>query len=325
MNLKEQLLMWYHHNHRKLPFRETFDPYHIWISEIMAQQTQIDTMIPYYKRWLDQFPTIASVAEAKEIDILKAWEGLGYYRRVRNIQNAAKIIQHQFNGQFPTEYYDVLSLPGIGEYTAGAICSIAYNHPVVAIDGNVIRVISRLFGISEDAGKKTTIDTIKSKITPYLDENNNRYLTQAWMEMGALICTPKQPKCEECPLKDYCYAYKHNLQSELPNVTKKAKQKIEEYDVFLNYENEEINVSYDDSDGLMIGMIRLPQVPKEIRSVEPTLTLKHVYSHKIWIMNVYVNRFHLKEMNETIHINEIKKVPMITAHKKILALLLESN
>lgn len=325
MNLKELLLMWYHHNHRKLPFRETHDPYHIWISEIMAQQTQIDTMIPYYHKWLECFPTIASVAKADEMDILKAWEGLGYYRRARNIQSASRIIQDQFDGQFPTEYSEVLSLPGIGEYTAGAICSIAYNHPVVAIDGNVIRVISRLFGISEDISKKTTIESIKSKITPYLDMENNRYLTQAWMEMGALICTPKQPKCKVCPLKDDCYAYKYNLQSDLPNVTKKTKQKIEEYDVFLNYNNESISVSHDDSDGLMTGMIRLPQVPKEKRSVEPTLTLKHVYSHKIWIMNVYVNQFHLDKTLESIPINEIKKVPMITAHKKILSLLLKSD
>lgn len=325
MNLKEQLLRWYHLNHRKLPFRETHDPYHIWISEIMAQQTQIDTMIPYYQKWLERFPTITSVAEADEMDILKAWEGLGYYRRVRNIQSAAKIIQHLFNGQFPTEYSDVLSLPGIGEYTAGAICSIAYNTPVVAIDGNVIRVITRLFGISDDVGKKTTIESIKSRIIPYLDDNNNRYLTQAWMEMGALVCTPKQPKCKDCPLKEHCYANKHDLQSDLPNITKKITQKTEEFDVFLNFNNETINVSYDDSDGLMKGMIRLPQVPKQKRSVKPVLSLKHVYSHKVWIMNVYVNQFHCEEMKDTIHINEIKKVPFITAHKKIIALLLKSD
>ena len=325
MNLKEQLLTWYHDNHRKLPFRETHDPYHIWISEIMAQQTQIDTMIPYYHNWLKHFPTIASVAEAEEMDILKAWEGLGYYRRVRNIQSAAKIIQHRFNGQFPTEYSDVLSLPGVGEYTAGAICSIAYNCPVVAIDGNVIRVITRLFGISEDTGKKMTIELIKSRITPYLDDCNNRYLTQAWMEMGALVCTPKQPKCKDCPLKEHCYANKHDLKSVLPNVAKKVKQKTEEYDVFLNYNTEVINVSYDDSDGLMKGMIRLPQMPKEKRMVEPDLILKHVYSHKIWILNVYVNQFQCDKMRDMIHIKEIKKVPMITAHKRILTLLLESD
>ena len=163
MEIKNKLIQWYLLNQRSLPFRDSRNPYHIWISEIMAQQTQIDTMIPYYLRWIEQFPTIESVALAQESEILKAWEGLGYYRRARFIHAAAKRIIKEFGSIFPDNYDDIRSLPGIGDYTAGAIISIAFNKPVLAVDGNVIRVVTRLYGIDDDSSKKSTIDDIKAR------------------------------------------------------------------------------------------------------------------------------------------------------------------
>ena len=285
MEMKQKLIQWYLINQRSLPFRDSRNPYHIWISEIMAQQTQIDTMIPYYLRWIEQFPTIQSVALAQEGEILKAWEGLGYYRRARFIHAAAKKLVNEFSSIFPENYDDIRSLPGIGDYTSGAIISIAFNKPVLAIDGNVIRVVTRLFGIEDDPSKKSTIDSIKEKISPFLDNENNYILTQAWMELGALVCTPKNPKCLDCPLNKECFAYANNMQSSFPKTSKKSKVKDEFYDVFINTFGNNILMSLDDSDGLMTGMYRLPQIKQQIREITPDYTVKHVFSHKVWNLN----------------------------------------
>jgi A/G-specific adenine glycosylase len=318
MTIKKHLLNWYAKHQRVLPFRGSNNPYHIWISEIMAQQTQIDTMIPYYERWMSVFPTIESVANASEVEILKMWEGLGYYRRARFIHQAAKKIVNDYQGVFPHEYEEVRSLPGIGDYTAGAIMSIAFNSAVVAIDGNVVRVISRLYGIHENPSKRTTLDIIKNHMAPFLDNENNHLLTQAWMELGALVCTPKNPKCNDCPLQLFCYANQHNKQSELPMVVKKSLIKKEFYDVILNFSDETIFMSLDDSDGLMQGMYRLPQVSETIREERPVFVSKHIYSHKTWTMNVFVNQLDNTENVIPIKIKELKNVPIITAHKKII-------
>jgi A/G-specific adenine glycosylase len=324
MEMKQKLIQWYLLNQRSLPFRDSRNPYHIWISEIMAQQTQIDTMIPYYLRWIEQFPTIQSVALAQESEILKAWEGLGYYRRARFIHAAAKKLVNEFGSIFPENYDDIRSLPGIGDYTAGAIISIAFNKPVLAIDGNVIRVVTRLFGIGDDPSKKTTIDSIKEKISPFLDNESNYILTQAWMELGALVCTPKNPKCLDCPLNKECFAYANNMQSSFPKTSKKSKVKDEFYDVFINTFGNNILMSLDDSDGLMTGMYRLPQIKQQIREIAPDYTVKHVFSHKVWNLNVYLNQIDLvREDWISLEIDELKKVPIITAHKKIISKLLK--
>ncbi len=324
MEIKQKLIQWYLLNQRSLPFRDSRNPYHIWISEIMAQQTQIDTMIPYYLRWIEQFPTIESVALAQESEILKAWEGLGYYRRARFIHAAAKKLVRDFNSVIPDNYDDIRSLPGIGDYTAGAIFSIAFNKPVLAVDGNVIRVVTRLFGIDEDPSKKSTLDGIKDRLSPFLDNENNFILTQAWMELGALVCTPKNPKCLECPLNKECFAYANSMQASLPKVSKKKKVKEEHYDVFINTSKDSILMSLDDTDGLMTGMYRLPQTIQQIREQTPDYTVKHVFSHKIWKLKVYLNQIDLNHEDWiSLKIDELKNVPIITAHKKIISKLLK--
>lgn len=318
MNIKAKLLSWYATNKRDLPFRSSRDPYHIYISEIMAQQTQIETMLPYYTRWITMFPSINDVANASENTILKQWEGLGYYRRARNIMATAKHIALHWHGQFPTRYEDIIALPGIGPYTAGAICAIAYNLPVVAIDTNVTRVIARLFGITATLNSTKMYHHVKEAMLPFVDHTTNGELTQAWMELGALVCTAKKAKCELCPLIDECYAFKHNAQLQLPINTKSSISKHEFYDVFLNYDNQHILMSCDDSDGLMQNMYRLPQKESTLNN-PPDLRTKHTYSHKIWNMNVYINSEIVTEPTWFyMELSELKNVPMITAHKKII-------
>lgn len=326
MEIKIKLIQWYLLHQRALPFRDSRNPYHIWISEIMAQQTQINTMIPYYLRWIKHFPTIVSVAQAQENEILKMWEGLGYYRRARSVQAAAKKIVSDFNSSIPDSYEDIRSLPGIGDYTASAIISIAFNKPIVAVDGNVIRVVTRLFGIEADPSKKSTIQTIKGKLSFFLDDENNNILTQAWMELGALVCTPKNPKCLECPLNKECYANVNDMQASLPKINKRKQVKTEYYDVLVNTSKDSILMSLDDNDGLMTGMYRLPQIEQQTREFTPNYKTKHVFSHKIWNLNIYLNQLNLeKEDWVSLKLDELKKVPIITAHRKIIRKLLKCD
>lgn len=217
------LLTWYAAEKRDLPWRRNKIPYRIWISEVMLQQTQIATAIPYYERFLDVFPDVESLARASLEQVLKAWENLGYYSRARNLHKAAKIIMDRHNGRFPDRYSDVKALPGIGEYIAGAVCSIAFNEPVPAIDGNVRRVASRLFAISDPVNERKAqleIADIMAKLVP---ADNPGDFNQAVMDLGAVICTPKKPSCPSCPARAFCSALQENLQNILPVKTRRTK------------------------------------------------------------------------------------------------------
>ncbi|MFN7141079.1 MAG: A/G-specific adenine glycosylase, partial [Limisphaerales bacterium] len=226
------LLDWFCANARDLPWRKTRDPYAIWVSEIMLQQTQVKTVIPYWERWMRELPDIASLATASSEKIHKLWEGLGYYTRVRNMQKAAQVILQQHGGTFPRTLQEVLMLPGIGRYTAGAICSIAYNQPTPILDGNVIRVLTRVNGISSNPKEKET-NALLWNHAQTLVEHAARltmsdrsaesipqcsYLNQSLMELGAIICTPRQPHCEVCPIQKHCTALLENRVAELPNL-----------------------------------------------------------------------------------------------------------
>lgn len=255
------LLSWFSQNARDLPWRRTRDPYAIWVSEIMLQQTQVKTVIPYWERWMRELPTISSLAQAPPEKIHKLWEGLGYYTRVRNMQKAAQEIltksssrrkealafsaqkrsepPHVVSCDFPNTYEEVLALPGIGRYTAGAICSIAFNQPTPILDGNVIRVLTRVFGISENPREKNAnarlwalaheLVTHATRLAaPKRGEGGNTqhafrcsHLNQSLMELGALICTPREPKCNACPLAKNCFAFQKERVSEFPNLDKR--------------------------------------------------------------------------------------------------------
>ncbi|MGA2280718.1 MAG: A/G-specific adenine glycosylase [Verrucomicrobiota bacterium] len=251
------LLDWFAQNARDLPWRRTRDPYAIWVSEIMLQQTQVKTVIPYWERWMRQLPTIGAVAKARSDKIHKLWEGLGYYTRARNLQKAARQIvdncrRAEFHDaqnkirdsqssplRFPEKYEDVLALPGIGRYTAGAICSIAFNQPTPILDGNVIRVLTRIFGIAENPREKKTnarlwrraeelIKVAQASSLPvqtrrlrYINGNCSA-LNQSLMELGALVCTPRQPQCPVCPVKKLCVAFREGRVGELPNLGRRT-------------------------------------------------------------------------------------------------------
>jgi len=244
------LLAWFSANARDLPWRRTRDPYAIWVSEIMLQQTQVKTVMPYWERWMRELPTIEAVANASSDKIYKLWEGLGYYTRVRNLQKAAQQIVKKHDGKFPDNFDNVLALPGIGRYTAGAICSIAFNQPTPILDGNVIRVLTRVFGIGKNPREKKTnaqLWQLAKEIvlqaestnacsrntqhatrslsrTRTRDEDEDEtipvcsHFNQSLMELGALVCTPRQPQCSVCPVKKLCVAFRENRVAELPNL-----------------------------------------------------------------------------------------------------------
>ena len=232
------LLRWFATHARDLPWRRTRDPYAIWVSEIMLQQTQVKTVIPYWERWLRELPTIASLAAEPPERIHKLWEGLGYYTRVRNMQKAAQQIVTQQDGRFPNHFDAVLALPGIGRYTAGAICSIAFNQSTPILDGNVIRVLTRLFGIHGDPRDQRVNESLWQHATALVNKaaavphsafpipystGPCSALNQSLMELGALVCTPRQPACDACPLREPCLARRHGLTSTLPNLAPRPK------------------------------------------------------------------------------------------------------
>ena len=216
----DKLVEWYLMNKRDLPWRDTKDPYKVWLSEIILQQTRVNQGMPYYLKFVERFPTVYDLAAASEHDVLRLWQGLGYYTRARNMHKCAKVVVSSFNGSFPTDYHSLQKLPGIGEYTAAAIASFSFQQPVAVVDGNVFRVLSRVFGIEKEInspeGKKVFSDLANSLINPKIPDFHN----QGLMEFGALHCLPKNPLCESCHFLTQCFAAQNNLQSALPRKVK---------------------------------------------------------------------------------------------------------
>ena len=223
LSFRQKLLAWYDENKRDLPWRRSKNPYHIWVSEIMLQQTRVDTVIPYYERFLDWFPTVESLANAPEDRLLKAWEGLGYYSRVRNMQTAAQQIMEDFDGEFPSTYEGISSLKGIGPYTAGAISSIAFNLPQPAVDGNVMRVLARLFEVNHDIGNPSNRKIFQAMMEVLIDPDRPGDFNQALMDLGSDIEAPVNPRPEESPVKDFSAAYQHGSMDRYPIKAPKKK------------------------------------------------------------------------------------------------------
>ncbi|MGB0917510.1 MAG: A/G-specific adenine glycosylase [Flavobacteriales bacterium] len=220
---QQELQKWYNGVKRGLPWRENKNPYSVWISEIILQQTRVDQGLPYYNRFLERFPDVHELANASEDEVLKLWEGLGYYSRARNLHATAKYISQDLNGEFPSTHDGLLALKGVGPYTAAAIGSICFNLPVAAVDGNVYRVLSRYFGIHESIDETPTKKLISELANGIVDSADSGNHNQAMMELGATVCTPKSPNCEACPLSNSCVAEREGLQSKLPIRTKKVK------------------------------------------------------------------------------------------------------
>jgi len=223
----QDILAWYHHIKRDLPWRQNHDPYRIWVSEIMLQQTRVDTVIGYYTAFMEKFPTVDKLATAPEEEVLKSWEGLGYYSRARNLQAGARMVMELYNGIIPQDRTAVAGLKGVGPYTCGAIMSIAFNESIPAVDGNVMRVISRFFCLEDDIAKSSTRIGIEKIVDTMIPEGEARYFNQALMELGALICTPKSPSCLICPVMEHCEARIQGRELQLPIKAKAKKARIE--------------------------------------------------------------------------------------------------
>ncbi len=214
--LQHKILAWFQENARELPWRKTYDPYHVWISEIMLQQTQMDRAVAYFNRWISRFPDIVSITRASEEEVLKLWEGLGYYSRARNIVKSAHILLAEYNGKLPADFDLLLKLPGLGKYTAGAIMSIAFNKEYPLVDANIERVFARLFNLAKPV-KDTKINVfIWQKTRELLPEGRAREFNQALMELGALVCIAKNPRCKICPIRTDCLAFSLDLIAERP-------------------------------------------------------------------------------------------------------------
>jgi A/G-specific adenine glycosylase len=224
-NLIHKLVAWYNANKRDLPWRRTKDPYKIWLSEIILQQTRVAQGLSYYYKFIENYPTVTALAAASEHDVLKLWQGLGYYSRARNMHYAANYIAKQYKGKFPKDYESIRELKGVGDYTAAAISSFAYNLPHAVLDGNVMRVYSRLLGIKEPIDSLSGRKRLEEAARKLLPKENAGLYNQAIMEFGALCCLPKNPKCHDCPLQANCYAYGHKLVDKLPIKAGKTKQR----------------------------------------------------------------------------------------------------
>ncbi|MBI9051707.1 MAG: A/G-specific adenine glycosylase [Anaerolineaceae bacterium] len=220
--ITKNLLSWYQKNARQLPWRAIASPYRTFVSEIMLQQTRVETVLPYFERWMQTFPDINALASADEQLVLKMWEGLGYYSRARNLHKAAKLIVEKHNGQLPSSIEDLQKLPGIGPYTAGAIASIAFDQPAIAIDGNIRRVISRLSKITSTLSTPEFENACQETLKDLLPKTHAGDFNQALMDLGATICTPKSPVCSDCPLRKFCQAYSAGVQAQLPYRKRKA-------------------------------------------------------------------------------------------------------
>ncbi|MFQ5795942.1 MAG: A/G-specific adenine glycosylase [Candidatus Bipolaricaulia bacterium] len=299
--LTDRLMAWYERHRRDLPWRRTQDPYQIWVSETMLQQTQVETVRPYYQRFIERFPTVEVLADASLEEVLKVWEGLGYYARARNLHRAAKIIVERYGRQVPDSRTELLKLPGIGRYTAGAILSIAFGKDEAIVDGNVRRVLCRLFAIDRpvtEAGTQRQLWTLAKTLLP---RGQGREFNQALMELGATVCIPKHPRCLICPVAELCEANRLGLQAELPINTPKRDRPHYDIAVGIIWHDEKVLIAKRPENGLLGGLWEFPggkRQPDEsldrclVREVkeeldievsvsqpQPFIVVKHGYTH----------------------------------------------
>ncbi|MGN7478468.1 A/G-specific adenine glycosylase [Solibacillus silvestris] len=338
---RQALVQWFLEEHRDLPWRHTKEPYKIWVSEVMLQQTRVDTVIPYYNRFMEKYPTSESLAYAPEEELLKMWEGLGYYSRARNLQAGVKEVVEVYGGKVPDNRIDISKLKGVGPYTAGAILSIAYGKPEHAVDGNVMRVLSRVLNIDADIALPKTKKIFEDAVTKLIDHQNASAFNQGLMELGALICTPTSPKCLLCPVREYCTAFHEGDPASLPVKSKKIKVKNMEYDVYAVRDQEgRFLMEKRPEEGLLANMWQFVMIERSLnedsifklgkqyhvkinkQSAEPILSFKHVFSHLKWHIDSYlvdvVEEGHMLQQNTAFFTREqIDGLPMPVPMLKI--------
>ncbi len=290
------LMKWFDVHKRTMPWRGDSNPYNIWISEVMLQQTQVKTVIPYYNRWIRNYPSIEILANSDSEAVLRLWEGLGYYTRVLNLLKGARYIIEHYNGKFPAVMNDALKIPGVGEYIAGAVLSIAYNLPVAAVDGNVIRVFSRLFALDKSGNINKTIESIVTDCYTYYQP---RWVNQAWMEFGALQCVPK-PVCSVCPMNASCKALKISKVLNYPVKKPKKKTPVRTGRIYIVQQNDTVLMLKRHRKGLLAGMWELPNILEDeekhtdfeqkhsLKPMECIGNVKHAYSHFKVVYQVYL-------------------------------------
>jgi len=305
--IAEPLLDWYDRGHRMLPWREDKNPYRIWVSEIMLQQTRVEAVIPYFERFMAVFPDIRSLAEAEDDVLLKNWEGLGYYSRARNLKKAAVKVMQEYGGRMPDTWEELQRLPGIGSYTAGAIASIAFNRAVPAVDGNVLRVLSRLRMDDEFITRQCVKKRVEEELLPVMPVHRPGDFNQALMELGATVCIPNgEPKCGECPWKELCLAGANNCTADYPKKEPKKGRKTEPKTVLVLKHREDVAIHKRSQKGLLAGLYELPNMEGHLTEEEVILRLRekglfpirierlpdavHIFSHKEWHMKAYAIR-----------------------------------
>ncbi|MUK88325.1 A/G-specific adenine glycosylase [Ornithinibacillus sp. L9] len=337
---QQELLEWYYQYKRDLPWRENQDPYRVWVSEIMLQQTKVDTVIPYFHNFLEKFPTVHDLAEADEQDVLKAWEGLGYYSRARNLQHAVREVVAEYDGKIPDNPKQLGALKGVGPYTKGAILSIAFNQPEPAVDGNVMRVFSRVLMIDDDIAQAKTKKLFESVTGNIISKEDPSSFNQAIMDLGATICTPKSPTCMLCPVNEYCRAYAEGVEEQLPIKSKAKKQKSIPYvTLLIKNADDQIIIEKRPEQGLLANLWQFPMIPLTDISkdhvenwfrAEYGLTvkltkeldhIKHTFSHLIWHMDVMEAETQETDVHDqrlkVIDKADVEQYPFPVSHQKI--------
>ncbi|WP_245902387.1 A/G-specific adenine glycosylase [Gracilibacillus dipsosauri] len=341
---RKDLIDWFEKEQRNLPWRKNQDPYRVWVSEIMLQQTKVDTVIPYFNQFTKSFPTLSALAEADEQEVLKAWEGLGYYSRVRNLQTAVREVVENYDAKVPDEVESLGNLKGVGPYTRGAILSIAYNKPEPAVDGNVMRVLSRILLIEEDIAKAKTRKIFEQAVRELISKENPSYFNQGLMELGALICTPRKPSCMLCPVQDHCTAFAKGVEQSLPIKSKKTKQKIEDhFTLVIEDDAEKVMLEQRPDTGLLAQMWQFPMVSKkevsesllqtyikekfeiDVIQLEKLKPVKHVFSHITWNMDVWRIKGVGQPKGLMLPLDEVTQYPMPVSHQKVLSQIQEYN
>lgn len=347
-----KLLEWFDAGNRIMPWRNTKDPYKRWISEIMLQQTKVETVIPYYEKFMTCFPDIEALAAANEDDVLKQWEGLGYYSRARNLLKAARVIQEEHDGTFPESEKEALKLPGIGPYTAAAVLSMAYDIPLSSVDGNVMRVFSRIYELKENVLEPKMVKLVRTKLEGMIPKDRPGDFNESMMELGAVVCLPNNPRCIDCPIQSFCQAKKSGLEQELPVRIKKNNKKILEKHVFVvwNKKKDALLLKRNPSKGLLGGMWVFPTQEsleskeglvqennkgynnenKESEEWDHLLTTmmmtrkigraKHIFSHQQWNMTIYEAETDSSDRTgyQWIQLSEIDKLAFPEVYQKVL-------
>lgn len=349
---RSRLLAWYDDNKRDMPWRDCEDPYKTWISEIMLQQTRVDQATPYFNRFIEHFPDVYALAEADQQEVLKVWEGLGYYSRARNMHHAAKTVVEDFDGKIPDTEKEILELKGVGPYTASAVLSIAFAKPHAVVDGNVLRVLTRYLGIEDDIRSSSTKNTVQEAADELLDKERPGDFNQAVMELGATVCTPTNPDCSKCPLNSDCVAYSTLKTDSIPYKSPAKKRPHHQIGVGIIRDEEEVLIALRPEDAMLGGMWEFPggkqkkdediqktvirelkeELGVDVAITKPFMKLDHAYSHFKITLHAYLCELKngdpqpkTSQQLKWVSISELDRYPFPKANRKLTEKLMKSN